>query len=110
MDPGFSPSFVVSDAAGTTVWDGCRHDDGPGACYQILVAHPLAPGRSLIRSVNWDQGSREGHDDPSRRVAPGVYSLSSHYQYIASQATATFSICTWFLSCLKLWSPATRPE
>jgi hypothetical protein len=102
VDPGFSPSFAVSGPDGTRVWDGCRYRDRPGACFHMLVGRQLRPGATLGQSVVWDQGTTQPGDDRPQPVAPGTYTLATHYQNIDTQATTTFTICRSLLEICGL--------
>jgi hypothetical protein len=102
VDPGFSPSFAVTGARGTPVWDGCRYHDRPGACFHMLTARQLQPGASLGQAVVWDQGTTQTGDDRPQPVAPGTYTLATHYQNIDVEATRTFTICRSFLEICGL--------
>jgi hypothetical protein len=101
-DPGFSPSFVVTDAHGQNVWDGCRSNDEPGACFHILTARRLAPGDHFSQATVWDQGTSHGRHEGRHLVPPGTYSLSTHYQYIPAQATTSFTVCASILQLCGL--------
>jgi hypothetical protein len=102
-NPGFSPSFMVTDDRGQNVWDGCRYNDEPGACFHILNAHRLAPGDQFSQSVVWDQGTSNGRHEGRHLVPPGTYSLATHYQYIPAQATTTFTVCASILQLCGLF-------
>jgi hypothetical protein len=102
VDPGFSPSFAVVGAYGNRVWDGCRYRDRPGACFHMLVARQLQPGATVIQAVVWDQGTTQPGDDRPQLVAPGTYTLATHYQNIDLQATTTFTICRSILEICGL--------
>ncbi len=89
-DPGFSPSFAVTNNHGTLVWDRCWLNDEPGACATVLRAHSLRPGRRFQQRATWDQ--RSGPDGgPVVQVPPGEYTFTTHYQYIGTAST-TFDI------------------
>jgi hypothetical protein len=90
LDPGYSPSFVVTNGAANEVWDRCWFHDQPGACFDILVAQGLRPGELVHRTVHWDQ--RSGPNGPPQQVPAGTYQLSTHYQNIAGNATVSFRI------------------
>ena len=66
LDPGFSPSFIVVNAKHNEVWDRCWVKDQPGACFEILYQHRLAPGRSYHTGAKWDQGSGTSSKSPTR--------------------------------------------
>jgi hypothetical protein len=91
LDPGFSPSFVVGNAKGHEVWERCDINDEPGACFDILVAHRLNPGRSYHEKATWDQGSARGNHAP-KPVHPGTYTFVTHYQNIVGIASRQFTI------------------
>ncbi len=89
-DPGFSPSFTVTNANGSVVWDRCWLNDEPGACFMLLKAHELRPGHHYQQKVSWDQ--RSGPDGgPVVQVPQGQYTFTTHYQYIGTAST-TFDI------------------
>lgn len=90
LDPGFSPSFTVSNSAGTVVWDRCWTGDEPGACFEILEPKVLRPGHRFHQAATWDQGS--GPDGgPVVQVPQGEYTFTTHYQYIGTART-TFDV------------------
>jgi hypothetical protein len=82
LDPGFSPSFTVTNAANKEVWDRCWDNDQPGACFEILYQKRLDPGRTYHTVAQWDQGSSTTPSQPPQRVPPGTYTFSTYYQYI----------------------------
>jgi len=90
-DPGFSPSFVVTNWKGVVVWDRCDHRDGFGACFYVLLQHPLKPGASYSETAVWDQGSRP-HGTKPVRVPPGPYRFTTHYQYIKGSPSMGFKL------------------
>jgi len=81
LDPGFSPSFIVVNAKHHEVWDRCWFHDQPGACFEILYQHRLAPGHSYHTTAKWDQGSGTS-SRPPHQVPPGAYTVETYYQYI----------------------------
>jgi len=91
LDPGFSPSFTVTNSKGDVVWDRCWIHDTPGACFMILVAHRLAPGASYSKTVTWDQRSAPDGQRPVP-VPHGTYQFTTHYQYIAGNPSVAFKL------------------
>jgi hypothetical protein len=91
LDPGFSPSFVVTNSAGHEVWDRCWYHDQPGACFMILVGKTLYPGQTYATTAVWDQRSST-NGKPAARVPAGTYRFTTHYQYIYKNAVRTFKI------------------
>jgi hypothetical protein len=95
LDPGFSPSFTVTNAANQEVWDRCWDNDVPGACFEILYQKRLDPGRTYHTVAQWDQGSSTTASQPPKRVPPGTYTFSTYYQYIGgAQVKFTISPAT----------------
>ncbi len=89
-DPGFSPSFTVTNSGGTVVWDRCWLNDEPGACSTTLKGYTLRPGKRFHQKATWDQKS--GPDGgPVVQVPQGQYTFTTVYQYIGTAST-TFDI------------------
>jgi hypothetical protein len=91
LDPGYSPVFNVTDAKGKTVWNRCWTNDEPGACFEIVKAHTLAPGKTFKQHATWDQ--RSGPDGgPVVQVPQGQYTFTTAYFGLSGMASTTFDI------------------
>jgi hypothetical protein len=84
----FSPSFVLTNASGITVWASCWYGGGPAPCAMYLVHRTLAGGATFRSHTVWDQ--KTGH--PDVQVAAGTYRLSVMYDGIKKTARTSFSI------------------
>lgn len=84
----FSPSFVLSNAAGVTVWGSCWFGGGPAPCAQYLRQNVLAPGATYLDRLAWDQ--RTGH--PDLPVPIGRYTFKANLQGLSLTATTALTI------------------
>ena len=91
LDPGFSPSFLVTNAKKKEVWDRCWVDDRSFGCSEVLYQDRLGPGQSYHTIAEWDQGSGT-QPHPPERVHPGTYTVVTYYQDIARTAKVRFKI------------------
>jgi hypothetical protein len=90
-DPGLSPVFNVTNAKGITVWNRCWVDDEPGACFEIVFAHVLNPGKTYSQRASWNQ--RSGPDGgPVKQVPPGKYTFTTAYVNLPQTPSAKFGI------------------
>ncbi len=78
----FSPNFVLSDAAGATIWGSCWFGGGPAPCAYYLLHRTLAPGATYRDRLAWDQ--RTGH--PEAAVPAGVYTFKVNIVGVALHA------------------------
>ncbi len=67
----FSPSFVLTNSAGATVWGSCWFGGGPAPCAYYLLHRTLSPGATYRDRLTWDQ--RTGHPDVA--VPAGRYTF-----------------------------------
>ena len=79
----FSPNFVLTNAAGRTVWGSCWFGGGPAPCAYYLIHRTLAPGATYRERLTWDQ--RTGH--PEAAVPAGVYTFRVNIVGLAGHAT-----------------------
>lgn len=84
----FSPSFVLTNSAGVTVWGSCWFGGGPAPCAEYLRSRTLAPGAVYRDRLTWDQ--RTGH--PDLQVPAGRYRFTVSFSGHRSRATTAFSI------------------
>jgi hypothetical protein len=89
LDKGYAPTITVTNSKDEIVWSRCDVKDQPGACFEILVLHPLTPGESFTEKAYWDQG-HSANGKPPLRVAPGIYTLTTVFW--EGQASAAFSL------------------
>ncbi len=82
----FSPNFVLTNEAGTTVWASCWFGGGPAPCAYYLLHRTLAARSTYRDRLTWDQ--RTGH--PDLLVAAGRYKFVVNFVGLARHATASF--------------------
>lgn len=82
----FSPSFVLTNSAGVTVWGSCWFGGGPAPCAYYLLHRTLSPGATYRDRLAWDQ--RTGHPDVP--VPAGRYTFKVRLSGLALRATASF--------------------
>lgn len=83
-----SPSFNVTNAQGVPEWTSCGALAHPAGCPQFLVNQSLAPSGTYTGTATWDQRS----DATSTRVLSGAYTLTTRFNGIALQTTASFQL------------------
>jgi len=81
-----SPKFVLSNAAGVTVWASCWLGGGPAPCPDYLLHRVLAPGATYRDRLTWDQ--RTGH--PDLAVPAGRYNFRAGLLGLRLRATTSF--------------------
>jgi hypothetical protein len=84
----FSPNFVLTNDAGTTVWASCWFGGGPAPCAYYLLHRTLAPKSTYRDRLTWDQ--RTGH--PDQLVPAGRYSFKVNFVGLARHATTSFTL------------------
>jgi hypothetical protein len=84
----FSPSFVLSNSAGVTVWGSCWFGGGPAPCAYYLRQNVLAPGATYRDRLTWDQ--RTGH--PNLPVPVGRYTFKANLQGLPLRTKTSFAI------------------
>jgi hypothetical protein len=82
----FSPSFLLTNSAGVTVWGSCWFGGGPAPCAYYLVHRTLAPGTTYRDRLSWDQ--RTGH--PDLPTPAGRYNFSANFPGLALRTTTSF--------------------
>jgi len=85
-----SPNFLLTNAAGTTVWGSCWFGGGPAPCPFYLLQRVLAPGATYRDVLTWDQ--RSGH--PDVRVRAGRYRFSVSLTGLSLRAATSFALAT----------------
>ena len=81
----FSPSFVLTNSAGVTVWGSCWFGGGPAPCADYLLHHTLAPGATYRDPLTWDQ--RTGH--PDLAAPAGRYTFIAHFMGLTLHTTTS---------------------
>jgi hypothetical protein len=79
-----SPNFVLTNAAGVTVWGSCWFGGGPAPCADYLLHRTLAPGATFRHRLTWDQ--RSGH--PDLAVPAGRYTFNANFLGRTSRTTS----------------------
>jgi hypothetical protein len=82
----FSPSFLLANAAGVTVWGSCWFGGGPAPCAYYLLHRTLAPGATYRDRLTWDQ--RTGH--PDLPTPAGRYIFNANFPGLSLRTTTSF--------------------
>lgn len=82
----FSPSFVLTNSAGVTVWGSCWFGGGPAPCALYLLHRTLAPGATYRDRLTWDQ--RTGH--PDLPAPAGRYTFNATFPGLSLRVTTSF--------------------
>lgn len=82
----FSPSFLLTNSAGVTVWGSCWFGGGPAPCAYYLRQRTLAPGATYRDRLTWDQ--RTGH--PDLPTPAGRYIFSVNFSGLSLRTTTSF--------------------
>jgi hypothetical protein len=84
----FSPSFILTNSNGVTVWGSCWFGGGPAPCAEYLLHRTLAPGATYRDRLTWDQ--RTGH--PDLPVPAGRYSFSATLSGLRLRASTALGL------------------
>jgi hypothetical protein len=82
----FSPSFLLTNSAGVTVWGSCWFAGGPAPCAYYLHHRTLAPGATYRDRLTWDQ--RTGH--PDLPTPAGRYIFHANFARLSLRTTTSF--------------------
>jgi hypothetical protein len=82
----FSPSFLLTNSAGVTVWGSCWFGGGLAPCAYYLRQNVLSPGATYRDRLTWDQ--RTGH--PDLPTPAGRYTFNANFPGLSLRTTTSF--------------------